>query len=136
MGKVEFLVRRHGQDSPTGLSPGRLGLLSSSFMDGDPEAQRGRTTSLGSCSLLVAEARLELCSGGSQFHAFSLFPQEEEEGESRAPPPSIISCIYFWLCWVFIALCVLSLFVVSRATLYCCTWASHCGGFSVAEHRL
>lgn len=41
MGKVEFLVRRHGQDSPTGLSPGRLGLLSSSFMDGDPEAQRG-----------------------------------------------------------------------------------------------
>ena len=32
--------------------------------------------------------------------------------------------LFFWLCWVFVAVCGLSLVVVSGAR------ASHCGGFS------
>ena len=37
--------------------------------------------------------------------------------------------IYFWLCWVFLCMCFLSL-SWARAILHCGTWASHCGGFS------
>ena len=32
--------------------------------------------------------------------------------------------MYFWLHWVFVALCGLSL-----VTLHCRAWASHCGSF-------
>ena len=48
---------------------------------------------------------------------------------------SFILCIYFWLRWVFVAACGLSLVVVMGATLHCGAWASHCvrashcGGF-------
>ena len=38
--------------------------------------------------------------------------------------------IYFWLCWVFVAVCGLSLVAASGTTLHCCVRASHCGGFS------
>ena len=57
--------------------------------------------------------------------------------------------IYFWLHWVFLALCSLSLAAAGGATLCCSAQASHCGGFSwcgaqllgplalgVAEHGL
>ena len=37
--------------------------------------------------------------------------------------------IYFWLCWVFVAACGLSLVVASGATLCCSARASHCSGF-------
>ena len=37
--------------------------------------------------------------------------------------------IYFWLRWVFVAACRLSLVAVS-ATLHCGARASNCGGFS------
>ena len=38
--------------------------------------------------------------------------------------------IYFWLRWVFVAACRLSLVAVSGATLHCRVRASHCSGFS------
>ena len=38
--------------------------------------------------------------------------------------------IYFWLLWVFVAACWVSLMAVKGATLFCCAQASHCGGFS------
>ena len=38
--------------------------------------------------------------------------------------------IYFWLLWVFVAVCWVSLMAVEGATLFCCAQASHCGGFS------
>ena len=38
--------------------------------------------------------------------------------------------VYFWLCWIFIAMRRLSLVAVSEVTLRCSVWASHCGGFS------
>ena len=38
--------------------------------------------------------------------------------------------IYFWLRWVFVAACGLSLVAVSGAILPCGAWASHCSGFS------
>ena len=38
--------------------------------------------------------------------------------------------IYFWLHWVFVAACRLSLVAVSGATLHCGAQGSHCGGFS------
>ena len=45
--------------------------------------------------------------------------------------------IYFWLHWVFVAVCGLSLVVASGATLGCCVRASHCGGLILAaEHGL
>lgn len=34
-----------------------------------------------------------------------------------------------WLCWVFLALCGLSLVAASGGTLPCCAWASRCGAF-------
>ena len=34
----------------------------------------------------------------------------------------------FWLCWVFVAKCGLSLVVMSGATLHCCVQTSHSGG--------
>ena len=37
--------------------------------------------------------------------------------------------IYFWLCWVFVAVCGLSLVAASGATLCRGTQASYCGGF-------
>ena len=37
--------------------------------------------------------------------------------------------IYFWLCWVLVAVSGLSLVVASGATLCCGAGASHCGGF-------
>ena len=37
--------------------------------------------------------------------------------------------IYFWLHWVFVVH-GLSLVAVSRSTLHCGAWASHCGGLS------
>ena len=43
--------------------------------------------------------------------------------------------IYFWLHWVFITACGLSLVVVSGATLCCSVWSSHCGGFSCCGAR-
>ena len=43
--------------------------------------------------------------------------------------------IYFWLCWVFVAACGLSLVVASGATLRCGAQASHCGGFSCCRAR-
>ena len=42
----------------------------------------------------------------------------------------IILFIYYWLHWVFIALCGLSLCVVSGATLHCSARVSHWSGFS------
>ena len=39
--------------------------------------------------------------------------------------------IYFWLHWVFVAVCGLSLVVASGATLPRGARASHCGGFSL-----
>ena len=38
--------------------------------------------------------------------------------------------IYFWLHWVLVAACRLSLVVANVATLHCGAWASHCSGFS------
>ena len=38
--------------------------------------------------------------------------------------------IYFWLCWVFIAVHGLSVVVASGVSLHCGAWASHCSGFS------
>ena len=43
--------------------------------------------------------------------------------------------IYFWLCWVFIAVHRLSLVAASGATLHCGARASHCGGFSCCRAR-
>ena len=37
---------------------------------------------------------------------------------------------YFWLCWVFVAACRLSLVAAAGATLPCGARASHCGGLS------
>ena len=42
-----------------------------------------------------------------------------------------IYLLYFWLYWVFIAACGLSLVAASGATLRCGARASHCGGFSL-----
>ena len=39
-----------------------------------------------------------------------------------------VCLLYFWLCWVFV--------VVSRGYSLGVVCASHCSGFSVAEHRL
>ena len=39
----------------------------------------------------------------------------------------------FWLLWVFVAACGLSLVAASGATLPCGAWASHCGGFSCCK---
>ena len=39
--------------------------------------------------------------------------------------------IYFWLCWIFVALCGLPPVVVSRGSLRCGAWTS-----LLAEHRL
>ena len=36
----------------------------------------------------------------------------------------------FWLCWVFVAACGLSLVAASRGYLHCGARASHCSGFS------
>ena len=45
--------------------------------------------------------------------------------------------IYFWLHWVFVAACGLSLVVASGgAPLHGCVWASHCGGFSCRAQAL
>ena len=38
--------------------------------------------------------------------------------------------IYFWLCWIFVAVCGLSLVAASEATLRFGVRASHCSGFS------
>ena len=43
--------------------------------------------------------------------------------------------IYFWLCWVFVAACGLSLVVASGGYSCCCAQASHCGGFSCCGAR-
>ena len=43
--------------------------------------------------------------------------------------------IYFWLCWVFVAVRGLSLVVASRAALHCGARASHCGGLSCCRAR-
>ena len=43
--------------------------------------------------------------------------------------------IYFWLHWVFVAACGLSLVVESGAALHCGVRASHCGGFSCCGAR-
>ena len=44
--------------------------------------------------------------------------------------------IYFWLLWVFIAAFVSFLYLRrAGATLRCCAWASHCGGFSCCRAR-
>ena len=43
---------------------------------------------------------------------------------------SFFFLIYFWLHWVFVAVCGLSLVAARVATLCCGAWASHCGGFS------
>ena len=43
----------------------------------------------------------------------------------------IEGCIFG--CAVFIAVCGLSVVAVSRATLHCGAWTSHCGGFSCCE---
>ena len=37
---------------------------------------------------------------------------------------------YFWLHWVFTALCGLSLAAANGSTLCCTAQAAHCGGFS------
>ena len=47
----------------------------------------------------------------------------------------LILFIYFWLHWVFVAACRLSLVAESRATLCCGGRASHCGGFSCCRAR-
>ena len=47
----------------------------------------------------------------------------------------ILLFIYFWLCWVFIALCHLSLVAVSRS-YSCSVGAPHCGGFSYGAWAL
>ena len=40
-------------------------------------------------------------------------------------------CVYFWLGWVFVATCKLSLVAESGGSLSSCgVWASHCSGFS------
>ena len=38
--------------------------------------------------------------------------------------------VYLWLCWVFAAVCRLSLVAASGATLRCGAQAFHCSGFS------
>ena len=43
--------------------------------------------------------------------------------------------IYFWLCWVFPAVCGLSLVAAMGATLPCSAQASHCGGLSCCGAR-
>ena len=43
--------------------------------------------------------------------------------------------IYFWLCWVFVAACRLSLVWRAGATLPCGARASHCSGFSCCRAR-
>ena len=48
--------------------------------------------------------------------------------QARFPIPS---SFYFELNWVLAALCGLFLVVVSG--VYCCAWASHCGGFSYCK---
>ena len=42
--------------------------------------------------------------------------------------------IYFWLRWVFVAACGLSLVAATGATLHCAAWASHCGGLSLLPY--
>ena len=39
----------------------------------------------------------------------------------------ILFIYYFWLHWVFVAACGLSLVAASGATLCCGAWTSHCG---------
>ena len=43
--------------------------------------------------------------------------------------------IYFWLCWVFVAVRGLSLVAMSGATLCCSARASRCSGFSCRRAR-
>ena len=43
---------------------------------------------------------------------------------------------YFWLCWVIIDACGLSLVAVSGANLCCTKWASHYSGFSCCSARV
>ena len=40
----------------------------------------------------------------------------------------------FWLCWVFVAACGLSLVVASGGYSRCSAWASHCSGFSLLQN--
>ena len=47
----------------------------------------------------------------------------------------IIIILNFWLCWVFVAACRLSLVATSGATLHCRGRASHCGGFPCCRAR-
>ena len=47
----------------------------------------------------------------------------------------IYLCIYFWLCWVFVAVCGLSLVVLSRGYSHCGAWSSAVVSF-VAERSL
>ena len=42
---------------------------------------------------------------------------------------------YFWLCWIFIAACRLSLVAESRAAVGCDAQTSHCSGFSCPGTR-
>ena len=49
---------------------------------------------------------------------------------------SMVFCfLFFWLHWVFIAACRLSLVAASGGTLCCGAWASHCSGFSCCRAR-
>ena len=43
---------------------------------------------------------------------------------------------YFWLHWVFVAVCRLSLVVASGGYSCCGAWASHCSGFSCGAQAL
>ena len=45
-------------------------------------------------------------------------------------------CIYFWLCWVFVAVCGLSLVVLSRGYSSCGAWAASAVVSLVAEWSL
>ena len=54
-------------------------------------------------------------------------------------PSAIVTFFFnpFWLCWVFLATCRLSLVAVGRgSSLLRVCWASHCNGFSYCGARL
>ena len=55
-----------------------------------------------------------------------------KSGESGHPCLVLFKFIYFyfWLCWVFVAVCGLSLVAASGGYSCCGAWASHCGSFS------
>ena len=55
----------------------------------------------------------------------NLFPQLEVFFKNKF----IYLFIYFWLCWVFVAACGLSLVVASGGYSLCGVRASHCSGF-------